>query len=117
MRAIGTEMVTFGVGLPVLYFAFVGIVLNGLTSAEAMFVGTLSFFLIALGRKVRVRGAEPNNESAHAARVVGNNVSGHSIDDDPHPSNFGSTERFETREIGIRPALTIGQRMIHTLRV
>ena len=102
------RLVTFGVGLPLLYFAFAGVVLNSLTSTEAIFVSALSFFLIALGRKVRVRGAQPNNESAHAARLVGNNAPGHSIDDDPHPSNLGSTERFETRKIGYaRPSLSL----------
>ena len=118
MRTIGTEMINFGFGLPVLYFAFAGVVLNSLRPAGAMVVGVLSFLLIALGREIRVRAAQPNNESADAARLVRSNASGDAVDDDTHPSDLGSTEGFETREIGVRPAaLGIGERMIHALRV
>ena len=101
MRAIGTEMINFGFGLPVLYFAFAGVVLNRLTPAGAVVVGVLSFLLIALGREVRVRAALPNNALADAARRVGNNASDDTIDDDTHPSDLGSTERFESSEVRV----------------
>jgi len=36
MRAIGTEMITFGAGLPVLYLAAADVFLGGLTPAAVM---------------------------------------------------------------------------------
>jgi hypothetical protein len=57
MREIGTEMITFGVGLPMLYVAVADAFLGGLATAPTIFVGALSFLLIAFGRKVRLRGA------------------------------------------------------------
>jgi hypothetical protein len=107
MRLIGTEMITFGAGLPVLYLAVVDVFLGGFTPAAVMFVGALSFLLIALGREMRIRGAQPNKASADAARFVGSNPSGDTIDDDTHPSNVGSTERLESREIRVNPARRI----------
>lgn len=107
MRAIGTEMINFGFGLPVLYFAFAGVVLNRLTPAGAIFVSVLSFLLIALGREVRVRAAQPNNQSADAARFVRNNASGDSIDHDTHPSDLGSAKRLESRKTPVDPTRRI----------
>ena len=117
MRFIGTEMITFGAGLPVLYLAIADVFLGGFTPAAVIFVGALSFLLIALGREVRVRGAQPSKVSANTARFVGGNASGHTIDDDSHPSNLGSAKRLEAREIRLTPARGVGQGMIHPLHV
>ena len=107
MRAIGTEMITFGAGLPVLYFAFAGVVLNSVSPVGAIVVASLSFVLIALGREVRVRGAQPNTKSTDAARFVGSNASRDAINHDTHPSNVGSAEGLESREIPVDPTRRI----------
>jgi len=117
MRIIGTEMITFGAGLPVLYLAVADVFLGGFSPTAVIFVGALSFLLIGLGREFRVSGAQPSTASANAARFVGGNASGDAVDDNTHPSNLGSTERFEPGEIRLTPARGVGQGMIHTLRV
>jgi hypothetical protein len=43
----------------VLYLAIADVFLGGFTPAAVMFIGALSFLLIALGREMRVRGAQP----------------------------------------------------------
>ena len=107
MRTIGTEMITFGAGLPVLYLSAADVFLGGVTPAGVMFFGTLSFLLIALGRELRVRGAQPKTKSANAARLVGNNASGDAIDHDTYPSNLGSAKRLESRKTPVDPTRRI----------
>ena len=107
MRAIGTEMLTLGLGMPVLYFAVAGVAFNNLTPAGAILVGALSFILIAVGRDLRVRAALPNNASADAARLVRNNASSDAIDHNTYPSNLGSAKRLEPRKTPVDPTRRI----------
>ena len=107
MRIIGTEMMTFGAGLPVLYFATADVFLGGLHPGAVMFVALLSFLLIALGHEVRGSGAGPNKKSADAARLVGSNASRDAIDHDTYPSNVGSAKRLEPRHTPVDPTRRI----------
>ena len=107
MRAIGTEMINLGMGLPVLYLAVAGVALHSLSPSGVIFVGALSFILVALGREVKVRSAQPSNESADAARLVASNASRDTVDDYTHPSNVGSAKRLQPRHTPIDPTRRI----------
>jgi hypothetical protein len=107
MRAIGTEIMTFGMGLPVLYLASADVFLGGLTPTSVVFVSGLSLVLIALGREMRARGAQSSKQSTDPARLGRGNPSGDAVDYDTHPSNVGSAEGLESRKILVDPTRRI----------
>ena len=107
MRAIGTELITFGAGLPVLYLVAADVFLGGVTPAAVMFVGTLSFLLIALGRELRARGTRASTKLADAARLVGSDAPRGGIDHDANPANVGRAKGLESRKTPVDPTRLI----------
>jgi hypothetical protein len=104
MRLLGKEMISLGMGLPVLYLAFAVVAFHDFTASGMLVAGSLSFLLITLGREVLVGATGPQRESAHEPRLVRDNPRSDRIDHDSNPSDFGSPKRLEPRKGLVRSA-------------